>query len=559
MKLSVILFFVIISCSTSYYLNKNLYMGWSSNSETIHLRFGTKGYEFGSQLLIISHNQKFIGFYSTIENYKLVSYRFNPKNSTIPSSEKNENEDALLLRTEDNNFHFLPRIPHYLQTDIYLNTSLLKKTFNLNNGSVNVFMAYNGIKTSLNSTKFEQKAMEIFDLFTSNTFIDLEASYRIEFFHESTVAFSIFFLVVLIILCFIFSGKQPLKARGATSYVGLVLVLVDLIYSTRVYFDLEFQYRSCYLLVMLGYPSNAMMAFIYGMYITRLMVFQYINKRKIWFIEKKKDNSEKIAKLIRFFTFLVHPITSALIIFSVNLFIVVILLIPIASDEFKCADSAVTISYILSIVFIGLNFIIFLVCFSFDILMNIGLIMKCKIKQIFQQDAYSLRLEFYVSSSIIFAWFLVIIFVSFIDNYYIQATLISLSYLAYIFLFAIFPLLKTIYWMIFSCVSKAKFENVIENLFEDENLKESFYEFAKGEWSTENVECYFKIREYKKEKKNSKRKEIIEKITKDHLLDTSPLEVNLPNAALVAFKRNFKEQSDAEEFSDDLFSEINKV
>jgi hypothetical protein len=560
MKLSLLFFFIVMNCSTGYYLNKNLYMGWSSNSETIHLTFGTKGYEFGSQLLIISHNQKFIGFYSTTENFKLISYRFNPRNSTIPSSEKNQNEDALLLRIEDHNFHFLPRIPHYLQMDVFLNTSILKKTFNLNNGSVNVFMAYNGFK-SLNSTKFEQKAMETFDLFTSNSFIELEASFRLEFFHESTVAVSIFILFILTIFCFLFSGKQPLKARGASSYGSLFILLIHNLFLLTLYFDLQFQYKTCYLLVMFLYPTNAMLGFIYGNYITRIMIFQYINKRKIWFIEKKNDDSKRIAKLIRLFRFIVHPLTSAFLFIFVYLFIVIILLIPIAANEFQCSDYAVSIAYTLSNVFTGLNFITFLLWFLFDILVNIGLIIKCRIKKIFKQDAYSLKLEFYIFSFIIFSWFVLIsaIVIFSVDNYYIQSTIISLCYYTFIVLFAVFPLIKTIYMMIFSCISRVKFENVIEKLYEDESLKEAFYEFAKGEWSTENVECYSKIRNYKKEKKNTKRKEIIELILKDHLLDISPLEVNLSNVAKSNFKKQFKEQSESEEYSDDLFDDVNKV
>jgi hypothetical protein len=121
------------------------------------------------------------------------------------------------VSVEDSNFHLLPRIPDYLQSDFYLNTSIFKKTLNIVNESVNLFVGFNFKRRSLDSI-FDENVLNNFNLFNENPFLEFEASYRLEYFHESTVAVTMFLLLTLALICLILSWKQPLKARGASSY-----------------------------------------------------------------------------------------------------------------------------------------------------------------------------------------------------------------------------------------------------------------------------------------------------------------------------------------------------
>jgi hypothetical protein len=554
------LLFFLFCISNGYYLNKNIYLGWNSNSETIHIALGTKGLKEGSHLLIISHNSTFIGLYSTVDNFKLVSIRFNPQNTTKPSSQININEDKLLVAVEDSNYHFLPRIPDYLQSDFYLNTSILKKTLNIINETVNVFVGFHYRERSLNSTNFDQRIFENFDLFTLNPFLEFEASYRLEYFHESTVALTLFIHLSLSLICLFLSLKQPLKARGATSFMHQIILFLYFGSNCLVYLDLETQYNACYIFVIFTFSTNGMIGFIFGLYLTRIMVFQYINKRKIWFIESKKDNSKRIAQLIKLFTFIVHPITSAIIILLWYLFFVGVMMIPIATNGFRCNDQLLTISFNISNFFSGFSFLTFIICFLVDIMLNINLIIKCNLRELFKQDAYSLKLEFYICSAVILFWFFVSLFVAnAIEEYYLQASSVSIAYVLITILFAVLPIIRTIYFMIYSCILKRNAsDSKIDQLFEDPILKYEFSEFAKGEWSTENLECYMKIKQYKNEKKNSKRKELLEEIIENHLLDTSPLEVNFSSPAKVNFRKCYAIQSEKDEFLDDLLDEMKK-
>jgi hypothetical protein len=538
--------------SQAYYLNKNLYLIWMTRENLLRITFFTKGLDYGSHLFILSHNQKHIGFYSFVENYKLFSYRFNPQNSTIPTSARNSNEDNLLLSVEDSNAHLMPNIPHLLQSDITLNTTILKKTFGIQNGSISIFMAFHSVKKSLNSTSFEESALINGDLLIENGPATFEFHNRLEFFHESTVAATIFFYVVLIVLSFIFSFFQPSKARGSSSYMSLIFILTNFLAKLVVYFDLETQSKCCSITMLFIHPTPAILGLIYGIYLLRLMVFQYINKRKIWFIEKKTDDSRRISFLIKLFTVVVHPITSALIIFGAYSLMVLIVVVILAFNSFQCSANAVLISFIISSVLAGCNFFLYFGCIAFDLIMNLELICKYNLRQLFKQDAYSLKLEFFINTFYLFPIFIAVIVTGSVQNQYFKTILNTFAFFSLTLVMGIIPVIRTIYHLIRSCIAKSKYSDSFELLFDDSDLKDAFYEFAKGEWSTENFECYSKIRDFYKEKNNQKRKEKIELIIKDHMSSNSPLEVNFSFPVKNAFKKRFKEESLKGEFSADL-------
>ena len=165
-----------------YFVNKNIYFTWKSNKETIEFEFATKCGNRGIQILIISNKNKFIGFSSFVENFKHFPSRFNPLNSTIPSSFINSNEDGLVLNYEDKNIYFLRYKPDYLQMNVKLNSTIFKKTLNLVNETVIIFIAYNLKRQSLNSTNFHQYIETKLHLFESSISLSFLPTLRVEYY-----------------------------------------------------------------------------------------------------------------------------------------------------------------------------------------------------------------------------------------------------------------------------------------------------------------------------------------------------------------------------------------
>ena len=286
--------------------------------------------------------------------------------------------------------------------------------------------------------------------------------------------------------------------------------------------------------------------FVVLFHLLRYILLVFFNSRKAIF--KSKRNKEVKIQL-----FCLKFITSFIPYISIMLFLIVIFAIYHLATYFGLGstcfqDGFLLYSRIYSYVIAIIQTLLFASIVLFDLLNNWKLLFNPKtfnLKAYFiNEDPYSFRFEmilylivFFVNSCFVFTGILIdIIYPSLPKNTATEETL-HLFYeiqrlipdgLLIIVVFG-FPLTITIIKYILNLIRKSKSKEYdiegLENFLNDELGYKLFFDFAKNEWSLENIKFWSAVQEWKKNPTKERSLEIYDGYLSGPL---SPLEINVP-------------------------------
>lgn len=212
-----------------------------------------------------------------------------------------------------------------------------------------------------------------------------------------------------------------------------------------------------------------------------------------------------------------------LLIFTIVPIYFVICLIIFVIFGSQCGTFATTLNRYIFIVISAISLISTAICILWDMIQNRHLICKCKLKEYFiTNDPYQFRSAFISSPLLLVALFIWAIPFSYPSM--IRIIFSEMGYVIGFWIISVHPLIITIYRIIRNKKPSDKIR--IEAIFEIPELYDIFLEFAKNEWSIENVYCKKLILDYKKSGLE-KRKEIIKKIKEQFLDLNSQFELNI--------------------------------
>eukprot|EP01080_Neovahlkampfia_damariscottae_P004732 gene4732-8315_t len=385
--------------------------------------------------------------------------------------------------------------------------------------------------TTFNLPPIEDSETIHFDLnktYSGNQIIQ-EFIHNVEFYHPAFFIPKVLFYLIIIILCFIFRNHQPLKSRGALPIVASLFFFIYYISQT---------YRFFVPLRWYEYMQPTIYA-----YLTSEVLFCLISS-----IPLIVTNPFFIVFFLAFqYTFYICALSLGLV-FNVFTPIYVISLLYAFNTG--------------NLIFVFLGFI-------FEIY---GFFSRCLYdkkdgkyhcnpvriaKQIWKEDVLLFRFQYYVG---IFDLQILLI-CAFSLYYFFYETLWVHFFVLYlveaIFFFQLIGMILSItimkYFMNLMKNQKDENLNEMKIIMKNEELLQIFCEFAKNEFSVENVECYLDILKYQKLEKFEDRKKLSKEMFKSYFNGfQSKFEVNIDGKNLKELTKKIKN----EQYDDSLFDPI---
>eukprot|EP01080_Neovahlkampfia_damariscottae_P003622 gene3622-6438_t len=354
----------------------------------------------------------------------------------------------------------------------------------------------------------------------------------------SLITFKIFHFIIIVLLI-LFCRVQPLKSRGVIPFLAFLYYFFSSFFSIYKFLPLEYYYLGCYFNYLGAVPLSLSSFILFIITYIRYVIFSNLNVRKENFSTKqkssKRNNFKYMLITLKYFT---HPIVSLLIwVISMSFFIILYFIFIMT---LKCEKNLQGVDGYVSSIFYGIIIIIGVSFFILDFILNIRTIFsKCGIcKLLWKKDPYSFRTELYIigilnTIPMFIAYFIVI--------YLFESPVLVNSVVSFLLEFSVFMLqtgyvlLLTIISFIIGLFRKKPKGFLIEKLLGDEEFHSLFYEFAKSEWSTENLDCYDDIEEFEKNPTKENAQNLIVLYFNGR---SSELEVNIPNHVTSNIKEN---------------------
>jgi hypothetical protein len=386
--------------------------------------------------------------------------------------------------------------------------------------------------------------------------------------------------VILCLFYVYFRNDQPLKSKFISPFLGVLYSNLNffsyLLLGTMNY---EEQSKSlCKITGFISYPLVQLSVILPALIMIRYSILLQVHLRKKYFIKKlkklKKQNIENdkpnifpklqkiltkvdqiVEKIRKYFTIQQSQlllIFGPIILFS--LFEIGIFSI-FASSNFVCGPYTKLYMRYLHIIGLGLGFFAFSFFFVLDFLLNLRNLLKCNLKKyIFEDDPFLFRLDFVIillNAPVLILWAFVplpnLIYALFSDILFYSGVFVTGG------LSLMITILRKIF-LSFKSRNSIPFQLTMQNILEDEDLREKFIDFTEFEWSTENI--YFKMDIVKYNKLtdfNLKKKNALQ-MQENYLKSTSPLEVNLSGPSLNHTLKQIKDQN----FDNELFISAEK-
>jgi hypothetical protein len=390
---------------------------------------------------------------------------------------------------------------------------------------------------------------------------------------------------VLLIICIVFAifKKQPLYSKGFTPCLGLISQIMQAV-PAAVFTIGTFETISHTLEFLMGtfYFGFLLLSFvIVPLHLFRFVLVLNINKMKglyrVQILTDRKTGQKQQIETVRWQFRALNIISrwwaSAIVFILIPSLWFLFCIIVYGIYSFQTSDG---ILYVLSTAYLIVSItIIILICLVavFDFIMNIKSIFTCNkpIKELkgsemcrkimmydyfIEEDPFMFRLEFVFSLLPLFGFYIVFAPLNsyVLLDYVFQAIGNSILQQFLIWYCTIWPLIVTTYWWIRSLISAKQEKEELNSILRDEFGREIFTNFAKQEWSVENISLWDDIQDYLDEKNSTQRQLKATNIFFNYLNGTdSKLEVNL-NTSLC---QNLKESIDNDpELDDHLFDSI---
>lgn len=313
-------------------------------------------------------------------------------------------------------------------------------------------------------------------------------------------------LFVLFILCLAFKNKQPLKSRGLIPLVVVtlhIIIVVRLIFESNFFVTKEWQQKYwCFVIYYITRPVQFTAYFLITLHEFRFLVIINLNNmKKLFFLQGNKPKITWKLKFLKLATkrwFLGTLLLSFLILNELISFLVQ------AGHGFSCSNLAASrVPSVVAAVIPACCAVIAVLELIFDMWQNRNL--KGNLYKYFVvHDVFKYRLEIY--SIIIFGLgqSLLTALRKVMDsttNY----SIFTVFFYLFVSASSVFPLVLTIIWEIRKrLASKSDSEknqmdekNAFFILLNDPTGKELFVDFAKMEWSVENIMILDDIHKYK--------------------------------------------------------------
>lgn len=348
------------------------------------------------------------------------------------------------------------------------------------------------------------------------------------------------FLVIIFILCLLFSKQQPLKSRGSTPAIAciihIVLFLSTMSRLTMTIEDLE-RYR-CIINAFVDFPIVILIVLISILNFARYLMILKANQRKLLFIKSKSSETPKlrwpfkVLKIMSHWTFNIFVVIfSYFIITSVFLLILIIGL-------FDCPilqPNGLDINTYPYIVMIVIEVIIVFIVFIFDVILSFDNIKTCNLRALWKEDGFYFRIETYIFGGIFTVPYVVVIIILVTANVipdipqqWLYFLLVTFCYYFAFFYQVLFILIVTIITTIIKLFKKKAHDDQLKKFMSKEETYTLLLEFAKSEFSVENIVCYDDIQAYKSITNPEERLQMAQKIFDTYLNGSdSELEVNI--------------------------------
>jgi hypothetical protein len=313
-------------------------------------------------------------------------------------------------------------------------------------------------------------------------------------------------LAVITILCVVFYKWQPLNSRGAlpliTSVSFFCSILMRSLYDQNVTIQSVIA-GSCYFTVFKIQVGVIYLLSVFQ-YFRFLTMLQLFNRQVHLSTSISRDFQTKW--YFRFLKNLRSPVVQIVVFLTLYAAYTILTILTYGFQSCDVAISGVVGSRgIIGYIITAVSYIAFLLVIIYDILLTWRQCFTCQVKQLWKQDGYWYRFEFYF------------LFMCVITPVYIATQIIEysvrtrtwaffgllLGYQALIvFQQAVFPLILTIIaWLNQVCrkrtIAHGKFTDELSTILKNPIGHDLLLEFAKSEYSIENLLCFDDIERFK--------------------------------------------------------------
>jgi hypothetical protein len=285
-------------------------------------------------------------------------------------------------------------------------------------------------------------------------------------------------------------------------------------------------------------------------------VFLWIQEK----LNKKKENEDettdykKITFPILILKKMKSPVSILIFLFVVYLLEIFMYSILLAFGEFKCKKSIIGFGAIIQGFSFAMAATAYFIAQLLDIFMNFKLFLKCKFRQYYiDDDVFFFRIEtilciIFVPPGIV--WALVPM------PQLLQVFLVEILVLLFLTLIGGVLALGITMYRYFFPPKKNEFKNEIDEIFSNEKLYQLFYDYAKVEFSIENVLWRVDSTQYSKQKNEKKRLKLAQQMVIKYLSgDNSSMEINANAKVIKPIVQKVKNG----EVPMDLFASLDKI
>lgn len=356
---------------------------------------------------------------------------------------------------------------------------------------------------------------------------------RYELFHLAIYVLSLIFYIFIFIILIIFAKVQPLYSRSATPFLSTIInfLLLGGGLLSFIFTLTQFQ-QYCLLYNLWEAPLSLSLTILYLLHYARYIILVNVGKTKIQFTQSKEKKSLQIPVFLRILKSMGYWYSNVIILVFLITLIVIINIAAMATILYDCAYDWIPYIYIVYYVILGISF---LALFIADFIVNWDTIKTCNLFKFWKEDIYYFRVEIFTGFIFVYGFFVtnsILLRAGVLERSPIaRGILYSIGFHLLFFFQTIFPLILTIFKFIFTCGKKQPQKDDILLCLEDKRGREIFYEFAKAEYSLENVLCYEDIKRYDLEMDNVVKKQIAKEIYDTYLAINSQLEINCPRSS----------------------------
>lgn len=473
--------------------------------------------------------------------------------------------------TFDNNWHPIGKRVNDIFSNVAFTTPLFleyySERFNFTAG-----FSFNKIPSNLhynlleNSDQFLQaetnikKFSELKDYFIGD-------STRIESIHWAYFSVVLAFLIIIFILCLVFSQQQPLKSRGSSPAIACILHII-LLFASISKLTLSFEELNqsrCVIDSLVEYPAILLIILISILNFARYLVILKSNQQKLIYLSSKETSDVlKLRWPFRLLKFTSHWVFNLVLIAVCYIFLLFLYIIILGSASFNCSILSLRDFYsgiIPYYIIIAFLVIFILIVFVFDIILSFDKIRNCELKYLWKEDGFYFRVETYVFGVFITIPYVILMsilafsFLGQIDSQALYFFLVTMMYYLAFFYQVLFVLIVTIITFILKLFKKKNSDDALVKLMKNKETHDMIYDFSKSEFSVENVACYDDLQVFKKEKDQDRMFQLATRIYKAYLSGSeSELEVNISSDIC----KKVKIEIDSGKVQPDLFVNVER-